>query len=224
MIPDVPRDDDAVISALLREAGTPDDPELADILRTMRASVPAEPPIPSAEVGALLAGEPGARVSSLNRHRRAIATTLILTLMLAGGVSAAAASPDVRSATHDAIGFLVRGITPAPKGSTTPAHPGPSDDSAGRPITTPGPDARAHGESGSTAPPSSKREDAAAPSSKREDAVAPSSKREDDAAQPRPTAPPRHGEDPSSRPTPPESDSGSQEVHSQEPEVPEPEH
>ncbi len=198
MTPDSSRDDDTVVSDLLREAGMSDDAELTSILSAMRASVPEERPTPSAEVRELLGGAPRRRVSRFGGPRRGIVTALVVTVMLAGGVSAAAASPDLRGATHNAINLLAHAILPSAGSGPRPAHSGTPSGTDHGPIGIPVP---GNGASEKTGTPEAVRKPASP------------------AASSRPTSPSRHTSGAPDHPTPP-STPGSRSAHSPEPGVP----
>jgi hypothetical protein len=130
---------------MLAEEGMSDDAELRSLLNTMRSEATSIRPMPSPAVAELMSARP-ARVARrpLVGHRR-IVTGLIVLGSLAVGAGAAAASPDVRSATQHfaqtVIGVLGSGGVPAspipashqpvrplqPSSTGAPTHPTPTD-------------------------------------------------------------------------------------------------
>ena len=125
------------VDRLLSETRLDDDLQLAQALRELQSTADAEPPYPSAHVARLMSPRPLARVSRFTRRRSTIATALILGAVLAGGVSAAAASPMVRNAAQDAVAALTAAVRPAAAPKPTPtASPLPHDESA-RPASVP---------------------------------------------------------------------------------------
>lgn len=136
MTPENPPAGDAV-DRLLSETRLDDDRQLAQALRELQSTADAEPPYPSAQVARLMSPRPLAHVSRFTRRRSTIATALILGAVLAGGVSAAAASPMVRNAAQDAVAALTAVVQPvaAPKPTPT-ASLQPHDESA-RPARVP---------------------------------------------------------------------------------------
>lgn len=158
------------IDELLVDAGMADDLELQGALHAFRREATSVRPLPSAELAALMT--PARQRSSRARRGGAIAAIVVIGT-LGVGATAAAASPDVRSAAQQVLqavtGALlgttgaggpahsgVPGATtsPSPHGSGAPhpgasQHPGPSDH-PGRGATqaaTPNPHA-SHGGSG----------------------------------------------------------------------------
>ena len=198
MTTDLP-DDDATF-ALLRESGIEDDPELTGILRALRASALEKPPAPSPEVRELLAGVPGARISRIGGRRRGIVTALVVTVILAGGVSAAAASPQAGGFTQRAIGLLVHAIIPGAGTGAAPTHSVSAGDPGSRPTAVPEP---AEGTKG--------KPDVAEGHSKKPANPAAS-------APPRSTAAPGHGGNPADHAGPPASTPVSPPAHT--PDVP----
>lgn len=104
------------VEELLDDAELAADVRLRDFLVELRETATAVRPVPSAELAALLI--PAPRRSAL-RRRGAVITTLVLVGTLAAGTTAAAASPDVRTATGRVIQAVVGAIIPA-----TPPTPG----------------------------------------------------------------------------------------------------
>ena len=129
------------IDRLLAEAQMTDDPELRGLLAELHRAATSVRPMPSAELSALML--PGRRRPALGR--RGVVTALVVVGMLGAGVTAAAASPDVRSAAQQAFqvvtGAIVSGSTgfsphdhgasgqPAEpsRGASSSPHPGASD-------------------------------------------------------------------------------------------------
>jgi len=136
------------IERLLAEVQLSDDPELRGLLTELHRAATSVRPMPSAELSALMA--PGRRRPGM--RRRGVVTALVVVGMLGAGVTAAAASPDVRSAAQQAYqavtgailsgtgGFLPYDGTGASRAPAVPSqrpsssphpgaahHPGPSD-------------------------------------------------------------------------------------------------
>lgn len=135
---------DAILE-LLAEEGMSDDAELRSLLSAMRSEATSIRPMPSQAVADLMSAHPESTARRPLAGRRRIVTGLIVVGSLAVGAGAAAASPDVRSATQHfaqtVIGVLGSGGAPAspipashqpahvPRPSSTgaPTHPTPTD-------------------------------------------------------------------------------------------------
>lgn len=113
------------IRDLLAEEGMSNERELEEFLLGMRADAIGSRPVPSTAVAALMPDRPVRRVPS--RGRRRIVTGLIVLGSLGAGVGAAAASPEVRSATQQVVQTVIGsvGSVVAPPSSTTRPHATP---------------------------------------------------------------------------------------------------
>ncbi|HEU0205649.1 MAG TPA: hypothetical protein VFQ74_03020 [Pseudolysinimonas sp.] len=133
------------ILELLDEEGMSGDAELRSILNAMRSEATSIRPIPSPAVANLMSPRPARTPRrALTGHRR-IVTGLIVLGSLAVGAGAAAANPDVRSATQHfaqtVIGVLGSAGVPSspmpashrpaplprPTSTGAPSHPTPTD-------------------------------------------------------------------------------------------------
>jgi len=135
---------DAILE-MLAEAGMSDEAELSSTLFAMRSEATNVRPMPSAAVAALM---PARRARSGLAGRRRIVTGLIVLGSLGIGAGAAAASPDIRSATQHfaqtvigALGSDQAPSLPAPAGHrpswvTHPSNSGAATHS--RPTDNPG--------------------------------------------------------------------------------------
>ena len=107
---------DAILE-LLAEEGVSDDAELASLLFAMRSEATSVRPMPSAAVAALMPVRRGGASRGRVAGRRRIVTGLIVLGSLGIGAGAAAASPDIRSATqqfaHTVIGVWGSGGAPS---------------------------------------------------------------------------------------------------------------
>lgn len=135
---------DAILD-LLAEEGMSNDAELSSLLVAMRSEATNIRPIPSQAVADLMSARPARTVRRALAGRRRIVTGLIVLGSLGVGAGAAAASPDVRTATQhfaqSVIGALGSGGSPSspipsshqpvplPRPSSTgaPTHPSPID-------------------------------------------------------------------------------------------------
>lgn len=129
------------ILEMLAEEGMSHDEELSSLLFAVRAEATRVRPMPSPAIAALMPARPGGTVRRAHRGRRRVLTGLIVLGSLGIGVGAAAASPDVRTATQHfaqtVLGALGSGGAPSaphpapyrpagvPQPSSTgfPAHP-----------------------------------------------------------------------------------------------------
>ena len=111
------------ILEMLAEEGMAHDAELSSLLFAVRAEATRVRPLPSAAVAALMPARPGGTVRRAHRGRRRVLTGLIVLGSLGIGVGAAAASPDVRTATQHfaqtVLGALGSG------GAPSAPHPAP---------------------------------------------------------------------------------------------------
>jgi len=111
------------ILEMLAEEGMSHDAELSSLLFAVRAEATGVRPMPSPAVAALMSSRGGDAARRAHRGRRRILTGLIVLGSLGVGVGAAAASPDVRSATQQfaqtVLGALGSG------GAPTAPHPAP---------------------------------------------------------------------------------------------------
>jgi hypothetical protein len=145
---------DAILQ-LLDEEGLSDEAELSSLLIAMRSEATSIRPIPSQAVADLMAARPPRTARRALGGRRRIVTGLIVLGSLGVGAGAAAASPDVRTATQHfaqtVIGVLRSGGSPlspippshrpeplprpsstgAPTHSTPTDHPGSSGGQVG---------------------------------------------------------------------------------------------
>jgi len=87
------------IDRLLAEAQLTDDQELRGLLTELHRAATSVRPMPSAELSALMVT--GRRRSTIRRHG-GVVTTLVVVGVLGAGVTAAAASPEIRSAAQQA--------------------------------------------------------------------------------------------------------------------------
>jgi hypothetical protein len=117
---------DAILE-LLAEEGMSDEAELRSLLNAMRSEATVIRPIPSQAVADLMTTRPARTVRRAVVGRRRVVTGLIVLGSLGVGVGAAAASPDVRTATQHVaqtvIGALGSGGAP---GSPLPASHQPA--------------------------------------------------------------------------------------------------
>jgi len=133
------------ILEMLAEEGMSDDAELSSLLKAMRSEATSIRPMPSRAVADLMSPRrrPTARRAIAGRRR--IVTGLIVLGSLGVGAGAAAASPDVRSATQQfaqtVINVLGSGGAPSspipasqrpvplpqPSSTGAPTHPTPTD-------------------------------------------------------------------------------------------------
>jgi hypothetical protein len=115
------------ILELLTEEGMSHDAELSSLLQAVRAEATHVRPMPSAAVAALMPAR-GAGAHRTRRGRRRILTGLIVLGSLGVGVGAAAASPEVRSATQHlaqtVLGTLGSGGSPSAPQPAPSRHAG----------------------------------------------------------------------------------------------------
>jgi hypothetical protein len=112
--------DDGLL-ALLEESGLPADDELTELLAELRSLGTDPAPVPGPELAALLLED---RPRRRGLHRRGAVIGALVVLSLGSGVTAAAASPDVRDGAAGAVAAVVQvlqhgGVAPKP-------HPSPA--------------------------------------------------------------------------------------------------
>jgi hypothetical protein len=111
------------IDQLLSQTGMADEAQVREFLGELQHASTSVRPLPSAELSALLVMSP--RRSGAHRRRLAI-TALIVVGALGAGATAAAASPDVRAATGQAVQAVVGAFLAGTGASSTPATTGPT--------------------------------------------------------------------------------------------------
>jgi hypothetical protein len=130
------------IEQLLSETDMVGDKVLHDFLTELQQTGTSVRPMPSAELAALMT--PISQRSTL-RRRGAIITALIVVGTVGVGVTAAAASPEVRAATTQVFQSVIGTVLPGPGGVQTPHQINSRDATkAPAPSTTVSPDATTH--------------------------------------------------------------------------------
>ncbi|MHB1172765.1 MAG: hypothetical protein ACYCZY_09785 [Lacisediminihabitans sp.] len=118
-----PDRDRQAIDQLLAEADMEDAVDLRPVLLELRSLAAGTPPMPSAELAALMAAGPvSLHAPRRIRHRRMIVAALAVAASIGVGAAAAAASPEFRDTAQKAIAFLIHTFIPGTIQS--PAHPG----------------------------------------------------------------------------------------------------
>jgi hypothetical protein len=126
-----------LVDQLLAEAGLDDANDLRPLLLELRSLGAGAPPVPSAELAALMtAGPVDLSARRRMRHRRLIVAAIAVAASVGVGASAAAASPEFRHTAQQAITFVLHSLAPgmihapgspripAPAGTRAPATPG----------------------------------------------------------------------------------------------------
>jgi hypothetical protein len=121
------------IDQLLSEVEMHDDPQLRALLIEFQSVATSVRPMPSPALAVLLAPE---RPSSVVRRHRGAITALIVVGTLGFGVTAAAASPEVRAAAQHILQTITGTVPPT---TSSPVDGGGHGTSSSKPASTPSP-------------------------------------------------------------------------------------
>lgn len=121
MTPTMPPND--VIEELLRDAGITGERELTTVLHELRNQSIGPAPLPSAAISALMCEQSvKPRTSTSWAHRRTLAIALAVTASLGMGVTAAAASPEVRGIVQNVATLLAHAFVLGHHSPSAPPH------------------------------------------------------------------------------------------------------
>lgn len=131
-------EDERTIDRFLRDADAQDAGELRDVLLGLRTLAAGPPPIPSAELTALMTPAPVSLAARRrHKHRRtAIAAIVVAASMGAGTAAVAATDQGFRDKAQETITILINTVTNNPP---APAPDRPSPDPRPAPAATPVP-------------------------------------------------------------------------------------
>lgn len=119
-------EDEQIIDRFLHDADMPDAGELRDLLLGLRTMAGGPPPMPSAEVAALMA--PAAVSLAARRQRRhrrmAIAAIMVAASVGAGTAAVAATDQGFRDKAQETITVLINAVTNGPP-APAPGRPSP---------------------------------------------------------------------------------------------------